>query len=489
MNRFKVFIFVLMPIFLFGQLKIQFQDYFEDKTMRIDYYHFGNAQSEEVTVDQIYMQDIWAGNLKNLIDPFNNGAYFVKVYDVASNVLIYSKGFNSIFGEYQTTDPAINGEKRTYHESALIPCPKASVIFVLEKRNKMNILKPVFMKKIDPDDVSVIREEPDLSIQIYEALKTGDVHKKVDLVWLAEGYTRDEFELFCKDVDRYVDIFFGFEPYNKFKKDFNITGVFQPSAGKGIDQPRKGVYKKTAVDASFNALGVSRYVLTENNRAIQDIASRVPYDAIVILVKEERYGGGGIYNTYAITTVDNELSDNVFIHEFGHSFAGLGDEYYSSSVAYNDFYPKGFEPAEPNITALLNPEKLKWSELVDPDLSIPTKWGKEDRDSIIVKRGALWVEQRERIKELENEGVSEEKVTETKSKYKAKIDSIQKQLDQVQARFKDIEGKVGAFEGAGYNAKGLYRPEMECLMFSNRGKKFCSVCQKAIEEMIRYFCN
>ena len=288
-------------------------------------------------------------------------------------------------------------------------------------------------------------------------------------------------------MDRYVKIFFGFAPYSKHKKKFNITGIFQPSAEKGIDQPRKGIYKNTTLSASFNALGTSRYVLTENNRAIRDVASRVPYDAIIILVKEGRYGGGGIYNTYAITTVDNELSDNVFVHEFGHSFSGLADEYYSSSTSYNDFYPKGFEPAEPNITALLNPEKLKWRELVDPDLSIPTEWEKELHDSLSVAKGNLWYEETKEVKSMKDRGASQEEIDKIKQQYKQKRDALSDELDGLFERIKDVEGKVGAFEGAGYNAKGLYRPELECLMHSNKGKTFCGVCQKAIEDMIQYY--
>ena len=480
-------LFFLIPSLLFSQQTINFEDYFFDKTMRIDYYHIGDAKEEFITIDQIYQQGIWAGNPKNLIDYFNNGKYEVKVFDVASNRLIYSKGFATYFGEYTTTNPAIQGIKRTYHETILIPYPKKTILIVLESRNKKNILEPLFSAEIDPRDYHINKESGDTGDQIYEALKNGDPHTKVDLAWIAEGYISAEYDKFKKDVDRFMKALFEVEPYDKLKSKFNIYGVFRPSAESGVDQPREGIFKQTIVNSSFNALDLDRYLLTEDNKTMRDIAASVPYDAIVILVNSERYGGGGIYNFYAVSTVDDSLSENVFIHEFGHSFAGLADEYYTSQVSYNDFYPEGVEPTEPNITALLDPENIKWKELLSASIKIPTDWGKEAIEALQAdlqkKRKAM----REQVAQLEKSGASKSKIEKVKAEFNKKSDEINKNIDQVREKYSYLNDKVGAFEGAGYSAKGLYRPMINCLMFGNRERKFCKVCQRAIARMIEFY--
>jgi hypothetical protein len=486
----KIFISILLLIILhslYSQNLIQFNDYFLDKTMRIDYYHIGDAKEEFITIDQIYQQGIWAGNPKNLIDRFNNGKYEIKVYNVASNRLIYSKGYATYFGEYTTTTPAIQGIKRTYHETVLIPYPKKPVLLVFERRNKQNILEPLFKTEIDPGDYHINNENTDAGDQVYEALKNGDPHTKVDLAWLAEGYTAQEFDKFKKDVDRFMTALFEVEPYDRLKDKFNIYGVFRPSAESGVDQPREGIYKETIVNSSFNALDLDRYLLTEDNKSLHDIAAAVPYDAIVIMVNSKRYGGGGIYNFYALSTVDNQLSENVFIHEFGHSFAGLGDEYYTSDVAYNDFYPKGVEPTDPNITALLDPDNIKWKDLLSPGISIPTDWGKDEIEALQAELQKNRKAMREQLAQLEKSGASKSKIEKIKTNSKKKSDEINKKIDQVREKYSYLNDKVGAFEGAGYSAKGLYRPMMNCIMFGNRERKFCKVCQRAIERMIEFY--
>jgi hypothetical protein len=488
MQKIRFFVlFFLTPFLLFSQQSINFSDYFLNKTMRIDYYHIGDAKEEFITIDQIYQQGIWAGNPKNLIDHFNNGKYEVKVFDIASNRLIYSKGFATYFGEYTTTNPAIQGIKRTYHETILIPYPKKTILIVLESRNKKNILELLFSAEIDPSDYHINKESGDADDQIYEALKNGDPHTKVDLAWIAEGYTAQQFDKFKKDVDRFMTAMFEVAPYDRLKDRFNIYGVFRPSAENGVDQPREGIFKQTIVNSSFNALDLDRYLLTEDNKTMRDIAASVPYDAIVILVNSERYGGGGIYNFYAVSTVDNKLSENVFIHEFGHSFAGLADEYYASQVSYNEFYPEGVEPTEPNITALLDPENIKWKELLSAGIKIPTDWGKEAIEALQAKLQKNGKEMREQVAQLEKSGASKSKIEKVKAEFNKKSDEINKNIDQVREKYSYLNDKVGAFEGAGYSAKGLYRPMINCLMFSNREKQFCKVCQRAIERMIEFY--
>ena len=386
----KLFIPLSLFIFLFminiSNAQINYDDYFIDRTMRIDYFHIGDAKDEMITLDKIYQYGIWAGSIKNLIDDFNNGKYYYKIYDAASGNLIYSKGFDSYFGEYQTGAEANKGIKRTYSESAIIPYPKNKIKLVVEKRNEKNLLKKIFETEIDPDDISIIREPIlDNSVKIYKSVINGDPHLKVDVVILSEGYTSKEREKFKSDLDRFTKIFFSQEPYKSYKNNFNIYGVFKPSEESGSDEPRAGIYKNTVLSSTFNSLGSERYLLTEDNKTMRDMAAHVPYDAIYIMVNHKRYGGGGIYNFFCTFTSDNQWSSYIFLHEFGHSFAGLADEYYTSDVAYNDFYPKGIEPVEPNITALLNPPKVKWESLITQGIQIPTPWEKAEYDSSDLK--------------------------------------------------------------------------------------------------------
>ena len=231
--------FMFLIMISISSAQVKFDDYFIDKTMRIDYFHIGDAKDEIITVDKIYQYGIWAGSIRNFIDDFNNGKYYYKVYDAASGNLIFSKGFDSYFGEYQTGAEASNGVKRTYSESAIIPYPKNKIKLVVEKRNEKNLLKKVFETEIDPEDISIIREPMlDNSVKIYKSVINGDPHLKVDVVILSEGYTSKEREKFKSDLDRFTKIFFGQEPYKTYKNNFNIYGVFKPSEESGSDEPR-----------------------------------------------------------------------------------------------------------------------------------------------------------------------------------------------------------------------------------------------------------
>lgn len=456
--------------------QVDFNATFEDRTMRVDYFHQGNAQEDNITLDQVYVYGQWAGNPDQLIDLFNNGRYYVKIYDVASNQLIFTKGYDSYFAEYRTTDPALKGTKRTYHESVLFPEPKHCFLFVLEERQKNNLLKVVFEREFDPSDVHIIREEFQTNEKIVTAIHSGIPHEKVDIVFLAEGYTESEFKLFEKDVKERTDLLFTIEPYQSNKKKFNISGVFRPSAQSGVDEPDNNIYRRTALNSTFYSLDLNRYLLTEDNKTLRDMAACVPYDAIFIMVNSERYGGGGIYNQYAVFTAHSPATELVFVHEFGHSFAGLADEYYTSNVAYNEFYPAGVEPTEPNITALLNPEYLKWENQVDPGKAVPTLWNKAAYDSVSKKRQALRGQLRLERMEVRQQEIRVEM---------ERLDN--KMIDFINTH--PLKNKVGFFEGAGYSSTGLYRPMLNCMMFSNHEKKFCDVCQQEILRMIRFYAN
>ncbi len=477
---------LVLSLTLSAQWPENFDRYFMDKTMRIDYFHIGDAKEEIVTIDQVYEQGIWAGSLNNLIDSFNNGRYYVKIHDLSSDKLIFSKGFDSYYGEYKTTDRAMKGVKRTYHETALIPYPKNKIRFVLEVRNRENKLLPLFSQVIDPSGVDICKEPLDKDVQVFEMIKNGHPHVKVDVALIAEGYTSEEEKKLQADVERFADILFSQEPYRTYKDMFNIYGVYKPSEQSGCDEPRRGEFKNTALGVSFNSLGSERYLLTENNKVLRDVAANAPYDALFIMVNHVRYGGGGIYNLFCTFTTDNQWQRYLFLHEFGHSFAGLGDEYYASSVAYNEFYPRGVEPTEANITALLDPENLKWKELITPGVAIPTPWEKEAFDKMNKDYQKIRQEINQKIAEMKRQGAPQAEIVRTEQKSEQLSREHADKLDAYLAKSK-YRDKVGAFEGAGYSAKGLYRPMLDCLMFAKGDKPYCKVCEQAIIRVIKHY--
>ncbi len=464
-----------------------FDDFFIDKAMRLDLFLTGDSKEELVTIDRIIQEGIWPENPTHVLDPFNNGRYGIKVYDTASNLLIYSRGFDTMLGEYRTTAPALAGTKRVFRRSVRIPFPKHNAIIVIEGRDRQNLPREIFRSAVDPSDYHILKESTPAGDSIYEGLKNGSPHDKVDIVFLAEGYTAEDLAKFKADVDRFTGLLFAVEPYKSSKSKFNIRGVFRPSAERGMDEPRQGVFKTTALNASFNAFDLDRYMLCEEGHRIREMAAQVPYDAIVILVNSKRYGGGGIYNDYCITTVDNERSPGVFVHEFGHAFGGLADEYYTSDVSYNDFYPKGVEPLEPNITVLLDPTRVKWQALLSPGIAIPTDWGKDRIEALQAERQKLWQERRKELDAAKAKGLKETEVKKMQAGFEKKGKELQAALEAVRKQYAGLEDKVGVFEGAGYSAKGLYRPMIYCLMISSPKNEFCRVCQEAIGRMIGYY--
>lgn len=450
----------------------QFDRFFTPRTMRLDYYHTGTKGQESIALDDVYEEGVWPGSRVNLIDTLNLGEYLLRVFDRLSGVLMYSRGFSSMFQEWQTTDEAASGALRTFSETARFPFPRRAVQVTISRRDRQMTFHELFAVVVDPaDPVRVNKQKPISAWPGNALMRNGDPARKVDIVILGDGYTQEGMEKFRSDARHFVDVLFSTTPFDRRKADFNVWTVEVPSAESGIDVPDKDVWKAGALGTRYNTFGSARYVLTTENRALRDIASLVPYDFICILVNDSRYGGGGIFQLYATTYTDEKVKgqewqmDYVFVHEFGHSFAGLGDEYYTSSTAYNDFYPAGVEPWEPNVTALLDVKGLKWKDLVTPGLSIPTPWAKASYDSIEAIRGKLdrlapdYYEKREPL-------------------HRAGMEILHAPA---------FKGKVGAFEGAGYAAKGLYRPSLDCRMFSLSTVGFDPVCSAAIDRMIDFY--
>lgn len=449
-----------------------FERFFTNATLRVDYYHTGAKTTETFSIDQSYQEGPWAGSRVNLIDTLNLGEYMVRVYDKASSTLIYSRGYSTIFNEWQTTDEAAAGITRTFSESAMLPFPKAVVQFTISRRDRQMVFHEVFSALIDPSDpTQVDKRKKHMNSRVTSLMNNGPSAEKVDLVILGDGYAKDDMMKLRADAKRFNDVMFETEPFKSRKKDFNVWLIEVESHESGISIPDKDVWKDNPLGTQYNTFGSARYVLTTNNRSLRDYAGTTPYDFIAILVNDTRYGGGGIYNLYATTYTGETVKgqewqmEYVYVHEFGHSFGGLGDEYYSSSTSYNDFYPLGVEPWEPNITALTNKKNVKWKHLLTEAIAIPTPWEKNKYDSVEAKRSKL-----DRLA----------------ADYYEKREPLFKALAEIRKDPRFL-GKVGAFEGAGYSSKGLYRPSLDCRMFSLSLVRFDPVCSEAIERVIDFY--
>jgi len=472
--------FMLLSLLLLPTLPstaVEFDAYFLDKTMRMDYFHTGIKDVEIISLDNVYEEpalpsfsrQMWAGNTVNLIDTLNLGKHHVKVYDAESKTLIFSRGYSSVFGEWQTTDEAAKGMYRTFHETVLFPFPKNPVTVVIATRDKENVFRDVFSTTIDPASRFVNRERHCPTLNVRAIQKSGDPHKKVDLLILGDGYSIDEMKLLEKDVSKFTETLFNARPFKENRDAFNVWMIEAPSLDSGIDEPLQNKWRRTSFGCSFNSFDLARYVLTLENKAIRDIASLAPYDQIYFIVNSNQYGGGGIYNLYSTCYARDEgknsgwWPDYVFVHEFGHAFGGLGDEYYNSSVAYNEFYPLGVDPWEPNV-GIITDGHIKWEHMMESDTPIPTPWNKAKYDSLTL---AL------------------QTIDRSAADYREQYQRILGQRDEVYANQK-YAGKVGAFEGSGYASEGLYRPYLDCRMFSKSLVEFCPVCQKSIEKVIEF---
>jgi hypothetical protein len=445
------------------------------RTLRVDYYHTGNSHEEWFSLDRVVLEPLeWPGNLNKTIDDSQLGNYLFEVRERGSRILLYSRGFNSMFGEWKTTEEALHGN-RTFSESLRFPTPDAPVEVSLKERDESGvqpIWKEVWKTVVDPKDKFVDRSRPPSPGALMELQKMGYPANKVDLLVLGDGYTAAERGKFEKDARRFMEALFATSPFREHRKDFNVWGLCPAAEESGVSRPSSGIYRRSPVGASYDTFGTERYMLTMENRALRDVASFAPYEFIEILVNGQTYGGGGIFNQYATVAIDNPWSGYVGVHEFGHHIAGLADEYYTSDVAYLPS-DKRTEPWEPNATALLDPANLKWKDMVAPGTPLPTPWDKEEFDRF--ERDI----QRQR-KELRAAGKPEAEMDELFRKEREKEDAM--------LAAEKYAGKVGAFEGANYEAKGFYRPELDCIMFT-RHKTFCAVCRRAIERVIGMYTN
>jgi len=443
----------------------QFDDHFLDKTMRVDFFHTSTPKGGEiVALGRVVSDGPWPGSRTYLVDTSNLGKYLFEVIDRDTNQVLYSRGFASVYGEWETTGEA-KERAGTFEESMRFPWPKKAVQVVLKKRDAQNAFQQIWSTVIDPASRFVNPADLKPAGKVWSYLESGPPSQKVDLLVIGEGYTEAEMPKLHKDVERLVGRLFATEPFKSRKSDFNVRVLELPAAKSGVHRPRTHDDRRTATGVQYNIFDSERYMLTLDDHALRDAASSAPYDFLEIIVNEKQYGGGGIFNDQATVAADSGFAEYVFVHELGHHFAGLGDEYYTSDVAYETggVHP---EPWEPNLTA--NGTHPKWAEMVTPGTPLPTPWDKEGYE------GHQHEYQTERRK-LREANVPE-----------SQMDALFRRELEWSTGFlgKEHAGQVGAFEGAGYEAKGLYRPESDCIMFTRDDVGFCEVCARAILRVI-----
>ena len=420
MKKTFFFLFALMPMMAFAQ----FDTFFAEASLRVDYCLTGNQKETTYSLKELIREPYWSGSKTNLIDTLEFGNYIVKVFEAETDDLLFSKGYQNLYGEWQTTDEAKKVTK-TFDESVVVPFPKVKIDIAMCYKTWEGELVEGMRFTVNPDDY-FIRNYNDLHLPVYEAwIGNKDITKAVDVVILPEGYTQAEMDKFTKDCDFFVESLFSYAPYDRYRESFNVRGVMVASEESGCTMPGDHIYKNTAMHFSFWTFDSERYCMSTDNRDIRDLAGQVPYDQIYILVNTEKYGGGGIYNFYCSSASSNDRSSDVIIHEFGHGFAGLADEYYYAGASEH-MYNLAVEPWEPNITSLVDFSN-KWGDMMDKETPVPTPREKKYRQTI------------------------------------------------------------GVFEGGGYEPEGMYSPYMDCLMNSFKGHEFCPVCQRAIERMILYY--
>lgn len=405
-----------------------YDDLFTPAALRVDLFHTGGLGEESFSLDRVIHEPLWPGRRNAFEDPTGYGLYRFRVIDAESGRLLFSQGFASLFGEWLTTSEA-QQRRRTMHESVRFPFPRAEQIRVaVDKRNRQGEMDEIYSVTVEPAHHSVSWERR-YDFPVVDIEVNGTPAETTDIVILGDGYTAEEMGKFRADARRFAESLFDYAPYRENRSRISIRAIEAVSRESGTDEPRKGSWRDTILGCTFNTFDSARYLTTEENEAMREIAALAPYDTIYIMVNTARYGGGGIFNLWSVFAADTEYAEYVYIHEFGHSFGGLGDEYYSpGATSYDDdmFYPPGVEPWEPNITALLDPANVPWADLIAEGTPIPTPATEEYAD------------------------------------------------------------RIGVFEGAGYRARGLYRPCFDSIMFHKGHMTYCPVSERAIANLIRW---
>ena len=435
------------------------------RTFRVDAFHTGNATEERFALDRLVLEPLpFPGNPDRPVDDLNLGKYLFEVRDLASNRLLYSRGYATVFGEWETTAEAKEAN-RTFHESFRFPAPERPVQLVVRKRDRRQAFREIWTLTVDPKDMYVDTSPPAPAGPLVEILRSGPPERKLDLLILGDGYTESECSIFEAQARRFTDALLAAEPFRSRREDLNVWALCPPARESGVSRPSTGIHRNSPVGSAYDAFGSERYVLALDNRRFREVASQAPYDFVAILANAETYGGGGIQGLYATVAAGSMWAPYVFVHELGHHIAGLADEYFTSDSVY--LPGERVEPWERNVTILSDPARPKWE--VTPGTPTPTPWDKADYEA----RAKGFQERRKAIRKRNGP--------------ESEMDALfmeQKKLETAKLAAEPHARQVGAFEGANYESKGAYRSEVDCIMFSRNDVPFCSACRGALDQVI-----
>lgn len=424
--RKKIFLLILTICLSIQYLSAQdFGQYFEDSTLRIDYIFSGDAHKQSVSMSRLNVSPKWYGKRQRLDELPMEGNGQITVRDHRTGKVIYRNSFSTLFQEWLTF-PEAQTTQRAFENVFLVPMPKDTVDITIDLRNNRRNIICSMSHSVVPTDI-LIRHIGEQSVMPHTTLRAASDPKKcIHIAILSEGYTQEEMPIFLKDCEIAVDAIFAHEPFKSYKSRFNVVAVQSPSAQSGTSEPGKGIWKDTNLGSHFDTFYSDRYLTTLNLMDMHDQLAGIPYEHIIVLVNTEKYGGGGILNSYNLSMTHNDQFRPVVVHEFGHSFGGLGDEYAYDSGNEDPMYPLDIEPWEKNITTLVNFEN-KWENLLSPKTPIPTPIAPETKN------------------------------------------------------------KIGVYEGAGYTLKGVYRPYPDCRMRTNEHPEFCPACLQALTNVIKFY--
>ncbi len=409
-----------------------FDSYFTDRTLRLDYILTGDAHSQQICVDELSQTAVWAGRRNRLAEvPLRGNAVLTVRDTTAAHRPLYKTSFNTLFQEWLETDEATR-VTRGFETTVLVPYPQQPVEVEVALLTARGDTMTAYTHRVDPTDILIRHkgENSDARTPHRYLHQSGTPAECIDVAIVAEGYTADEAELFYADAQRACESLFSYEPFRSLQDRFNIVAVAAASEQSGVSVPRLNEWRQTAFGSHFSTFYSDRYLTTTHVHDLNDALAGIPYEHLIVLANTEEYGGGGIYNFYTLTAAHHKMFAPVVVHEFGHSFGGLTDEYYYDDDVVLASYPTDVEPWEPNITSLVD-FSSKWADMVPKGVKVPTP------------------------------------VTD---KYK-----------------QEKTPSVGVFEGGGYFAKGIYRPAYDCRMRTNQCPVFCPVCERSLRRTIEFY--
>lgn len=390
--------------------------------LRVDFFRCGNFNTDSIQIKEMFFQKNNSLGLPQMIDNINYGEYCVEAY-ASDGTCLFRRGYSSLFNEWKTTDDGRISFKK-FEESLLIPYDSQMQYLIFSMRDSLDAWH--FQKKVNLKNASELKYKKNKKYPTQELNIAGAPEEKLDILFIPDGYSKKEMNLFAEDCRKAMGYIMNAKPFNEFSDKINFRAVLAPSKESGTDYPHRKIFKKTILNSTYNTFGSERYLTTLSYHTVMDVAASAPADHIIILVNDADYGGGGFYNFYTLASAHNSQTPFLIQHEMGHGLAGLGDEYYTSDVAYDSFYNSRVEPWEPNLTTLVDFES-KWDSLLAPGTPVPTP------------------------------------ITGNNCK------------------------TTGVFEGGGYSANGIYRPACECTMKSVIYNYYCEACKAAVRRVVSWY--